>query len=365
MAIERVGIVGGGTMGSGIAQSAVTNGFPVVLADVDRAAAERGAAVVGEQLRRAVERGRLEAPAAEAAAGRLEPAGSLDALADCDLVIEAVFEDLDVKKDLFRRIDGMVRADTRLATNTSSFRVDDLAGSVSAPERFLGMHYFVPAGSNKLVEIVRGDATDDAAVDDAVAFAKATGKQPLVCRDSNGFVVNRFFIPFYNEAARVADDGVAPAQIDNAAKTAFGAAAGPFFVMNLSKPRIALHSCRTLDRFGSFYAPAPRLIAQGEADQPFEIAEAEPLAGAARDAVVDRLRAAAFLPALQLLDEQVTTPANIDLGATLALRWDDPPCAVMDRLGRDRVAELLDELTRRFTDIRMPASLARVGALLA
>ena len=201
MGISKLGVVGGGTMGTGIAQSAVTHGVDTVLVDVDHPASIRGRDIVAGHIDGAAARGRLSPADASAALARLTAAGDPGALADDQ-------------------------------------------------GRFLGMHYFVPAGVNKLVEVVDGAATAPATVEAAAEFVRTTGKQPLVCGDSNGFVVNRFFIPYFNEAVRIYEDGVAPAQIDEIARETFHAAVGPFFVMNLSKTRICLDSCRTLVRFG-------------------------------------------------------------------------------------------------------------------
>ena len=365
MGISKLGVVGGGTMGTGIAQSAVTHGVDTVLVDVDQAASDRGRAIVAGHIDGAAARGRLSAADAAAALDRLSAASETAALADCDLVIEAVFEDFDLKRGLLGSLNGVLRPDAILATNTSSFRVDDLAPALDDPGRFLGMHYFVPAGVNKLVEVVRGAATAPAALDAAADFVRATGKQPLVCGDSNGFVVNRFFIPYFNEAVRIHENGVAPAQIDEVARATFQAAAGPFFVMNLSKTRICLDSCRTLVRFGPFYAPSDALVTQGEAGVPFDIDnDVQPLTGAARDDVADRLRAAAFLPVLELLAEGVTTAEGVDLGATLALRWDLPPCRMMDELGRAEVERIVGAMAGRF-GAAVPATAAMVGKLVA
>jgi 3-hydroxybutyryl-CoA dehydrogenase len=365
MGISRLGVVGGGTMGTGIAQSAVIHGVDTILVDVDQSASDRGLTIVAGHIDGAAARGRLPAAEAAAAIDRLTATGDPGALADCDLVIEAVFEDFDLKRGLLGSLNAVLRPDALLATNTSSFRVDDLAPALDDPGRFLGMHYFVPAGVNKLVEVVHGAATASATVEAAADFVRATGKQPLVCGDSNGFVVNRFFIPYFNEAVRIYEDGVAPAQIDEVARATFQAAAGPFFVMNLSKTRICLDSCRTLVRFGSFYAPADALVAQGEAGAPFDIEDdARPLTGAARADVADRLRAATFLPVLELLAEGVTTADGIDLGANLALRWDHPPCRMMDTLGRTEVERMTGALADRF-GASVPATVAGVGRLVA
>jgi 3-hydroxyacyl-CoA dehydrogenase len=210
---------------------------------------------------------------------------------------------------------------------------------------------------------VRGAATDAAVAERALAFCQATGKRPIPCRDSYGFAINRFFCPYTNEAVRLLDEGLGtPAVIDQAAKAAVGAAMGPFAVMNLVKTRINLHAIRNLAPLGAFYAPAPGMVAQGEADVPWTIEGEVPPPDAVPPGLIDRLRAAVFLPVLQLLEEDVALPADIDDGAALALRFELPPCALMDRLGQAHVAALVQPLLAAH-GVAPPAALERVGRL--
>jgi 3-hydroxyacyl-CoA dehydrogenase len=315
MGIRTVGIVGAGTMGSGIATNLAQAGFAVRLVDSRPGAA---VAAVGQSetfYARAVEKGRMTAADADAALGKLSPVDSLAELTPADLVIEAVFEDFDLKARLLGELSAVVRADALIATNTSCLRVSDLASNLHGPERFLGLHYFSPAAVNPIVEVVRGEATADATIEAALAFCVASGKQPLRCKDSYGFAINRFFCPYTNEAARALGDGLgSTAEIDAVARQALGAAAGPFAVMNLIKPRINLHAIRNLAPLGPFYAPARAMMEAGEADRPFAIEpSAEPSPARAR-AIADRLLAGCFLPVLQALDEDVAAPTDFDRG---------------------------------------------------
>lgn len=364
MSIKTVGILGAGTMGTGIAQNIAEHGFTVYLLDADIALARRALDQIGAALDRSVAKGRLDAPGAATIRSRLNATDTLAEVAGADLAIEAIFEDLAAKQTLLRRLAPLLRPDTIVATNTSALSVDELARDVPDASRFLGMHYFSPAAVNKLVEVVRGGATAPRIYDQALAFARATGKEPLPCRDGLGFVVNRFFCPSYNEASRLVDEGVDPAAIDRVARATFAAPFGPLAVTNLTKVRIALHAQRNLARLGDFYAPAASLARLGDADRAWTIAEQPPpLDPAAEHTTAARLRAAVFLPVLQLLDEGIADPPAVDLGARIALRWDDPPVAMMDRLGRDGVAALLAPLLDRYR-IAPPKSLMRVGSLL-
>jgi len=208
MAIATVGIVGAGTMGGGIANNLGQHGFAVILTDARPGAAAEAVAAAGSHYARAAEKGRLSATDAEAALARLRVGSSLAELAEADLVIEAVFEDFDLKARLLAELSPILRAEAILATNTSCLRVGDLARHVRRPERFLGLHYFSPAAVNPVVEVVEGEATAPATVEAALAFCRGSGKQPLRCRDSYGFAVNRFFCPYTNEAARALDAGL-------------------------------------------------------------------------------------------------------------------------------------------------------------
>lgn len=365
MSIATVGIVGAGTMGTGIATSLAAHGRRVLIHDVAPGAAARAVESAKSFLARGVDRGRMRPEDAEAAVARLAVADDLAAMAGCELVIEAVFEDFDLKARLFETLSTIVPAGTLVATNTSCLRVSDLQKRMREPGRFLGLHYFSPAQVNPVVEVVSGEATAAEVVEQALAFCRETGKLPLRCRDQYGFAINRFFCPYTNEAARLLDEGLGTtAEIDLVAKDAVGAAAGPFFVMNIIKPRINLHAIRNLGPLGPFYAPARAMIAHGEADRSFEIGEAAEVPPGRAAVIRDRLRAATFLPVLEELDEEVASPADIDAGAREALKFSRPPCALMDELGRDEVARLIGPLLDRY-GVEPPASLARVGRLLA
>lgn len=363
--IERLGILGAGTMGSGIAMGAALAGVDTLLVDVDAAKAAAALAEAERFYARGVEKGRIAAADAEAARARLRTGAGVAAFADRELVVEAVFEDFDLKARVFAEISRAVAPEALVATNTSCLRVGDLAAHVDGPERFLGLHYFSPAQVNPLVEVVRGPATAEATVAAALAFTQATGKLPLLCRDSYGFAVNRFFCPYTNEAARLVDEQLGTtAQIDRVAQEALGVAAGPFLVQNLIKPRINLHAIRNLAPLGAFYAPADFLVRVGDAGESFEIG-ADPGPAAETDLLIaERLQGATFLPVLEELDEEVASPADIDRGASVALKFGRPPCALMDSLGRHAVEHRVAPLCQRY-GVALPRSIERVGRLLA
>ena len=349
-----IGLVGAGTMGAAIAQGAAVSGFTVVLNDRDPAVLNRAMGQIKASLDRAVEKGRMTAAGAEAALVRLTPAADIAGLARCGLVIEAIIENGEAKAALFQSLSGLLAPDALIATNTSSLKVDDLAASVMNPERFLGLHYFFPAAVNPLLEIVRGAATSDAAMDAAAAFAKATGKQAIRCRDAFGFAVNRFFVPYLNEAARLVDEGLDPGHMDLAVTQGFGTAIGPFKLMDISKPVIALHACRTLARMGAFYQPAASLVSVGESGRSWNAAVPAAIDPAEAAIIVGRLQGAVLTAVLEALDEEVARPEDFDLGARIGLQWNWQPCAGARALGRAGTEALV---ARHFQDRALPRSL--------
>jgi len=355
--LKIVGVVGAGTMGQGIAQAALAGGYQVILYDRAPEVIERAAGFIDAGLKRAAEKGRMTAEEAAAAFARLTRAGSLQDLAPAGLVVEAVLEIELVKKDLFLALSPILAPDAVVATNTSSYKVVNFAESLSHPERLLGLHYFFPPAVNPLVEVIRGPQTSQAAVDLALSFVQTSKKVPLVCRDSYGFAVNRFFVPYINEAARLAEEGFDKGEIDLVAREIFQTAVGPFKIMDLSKPEIAVHAARTLSQLGSFYAPAENLVALGEAHGFWNVADAAgPVAEATRETITNRLRAAIFLPVLEAASEGVASPADLDLGAKLALAWGVQPWQTMQSLGKDAVAALIQPLLARY-GVKSPAAL--------
>jgi 3-hydroxybutyryl-CoA dehydrogenase len=226
--IDRVGVLGGGLMGHGIAQVAAQAGHDVVLRELDEATLEKGLGRIEKQLARAVERGKSSQEEADAVRGRIT--GTLDYadLAECELVIEAITENLAQKLEMWRALDPIVRSDAIFATNTSSLAVIDQAAATTRPDRFVGLHYFNPAQVMKLVEVVRCVTTSDATFEAALAFARGEGKLAIPTRDTAGFIVNRLLVPYMLDAMRAYEEGVGSiAEIDEAMKAGAGHPMGP------------------------------------------------------------------------------------------------------------------------------------------
>lgn len=339
-------VIGAGLMGGGIALDAARHGIPVLVCDARpegfEALKARAAGVYG----RWVKAGRMSAAEADAALARLMPASSLAALGGADLVIEAVFEDLKVKRDLYTALAPHLAPDAVLATNTSALKVGALSEGFGFAARFLGLHYFSPAEVSPLVEVVRSSATSDQTVERAMDFLARTRRTPLPCADRPGFAINRFFCPYYNEAARVVEEGLAgPADVDQVARERLGVAAGPFTVMNLIRPAVAGHAQSNLSTLGPFYAPSERLLAQGRSGGDWPLEDRRP--GADLDLVERRLLGAIAVPALELAREQVADPDAVDRGAVLALKFRDGPFALMARYPRATLEAAVREVCAR------------------
>jgi 3-hydroxybutyryl-CoA dehydrogenase len=262
--IRTVGIVGLGTMGAGIAQVSVQSGHPTIGREISDELNERARATIDRYLTRAVEKERMSQADKDSALARLTLTTSLEDLADCDLVIEAIVEELEPKRELFAELERICRPDTILATNTSALSVTKIAEATQRPERVIGMHFFNPAPVLPLVEIVRTARSTDEAVDAAYTWAERAGKQPVRCNDTPGFIVNRILIPLLNDCVRVLDEaGVSPADLDKAMTNGAGWPMGPCALVDLVGIDIHVHASEALH--GALgeerMAPPERLLA--------------------------------------------------------------------------------------------------------
>jgi 3-hydroxybutyryl-CoA dehydrogenase len=263
MEIRRVGVIGLGTMGTGIAQVALQAGNEVVGREVSAELGEQARSKIDHFLTRAVEKGRMEQADKEAAMGQLTTTTEVGDLADADLVVEAIVEELEPKRELFAELDRITRPEAILATNTSALSVSQIAEGTERPQRVIGMHFFNPAPLLPLVEIVRAERSSDEAVDAAYAWAERAGKQPVRCNDTPGFIVNRVLIPLLNDCVRVLDEaGVTPEDLDKAMTNGAGWPMGPCALVDLVGIDIhnhaseALHAALGEDRM----APPERLL---------------------------------------------------------------------------------------------------------
>jgi len=266
--IRKVGVVGLGTMGAGIAQVSVQAGFDTIGREVSDELGERGRATIERYLTRAIEKGRLSVADRDAALGRFELTTALGDLAECDLVIEAVLEELELKREVFAELDRLTRPDAILATNTSALSVAEIAEATEHPQRVVGMHFFNPAPVLPLVEIVRARESSEDAVEAAYAWAERAGKQPVRCSDTPGFIVNRILIPLLNDCIRVLDEAaVQPEEMDKAMTNGAGWPMGPCALIDLIGVDVHVHASEALHgKLGEpRMAPPERLVRMQEA----------------------------------------------------------------------------------------------------
>jgi len=266
--VRIVGVVGLGTMGAGIAQVCVQAGLDVVGREVSAELGERARARIDGYLSRGVDKGRLSTEEKDAALARLTTTTELGDLAGCDLVIEAIVEELEPKRSLFRELDALVHPDAILATNTSALSVTAIAAATMRPERVVGMHFFNPAPVLPLVEIVRTDLASEEAVEDAVELARRIGKEPIRCDDTPGFVVNRVLIPLLNDCVRILDEtGVSPEDLDRAMRFGANWPIGPCALVDLVGVDVHVHAAEALWQAlrEPRMAPPPRLLRMARA----------------------------------------------------------------------------------------------------
>ncbi|HEX7083121.1 MAG TPA: 3-hydroxyacyl-CoA dehydrogenase family protein [Gaiellaceae bacterium] len=244
---QRIGVVGLGAMGAGIAQLALEAGLETVGREVELARAEAARDRIGHFLTRKVDKGRLEAAERDAALARLTITDDLRDLADCDVVIEAAFEDVAVKQALFRELEAVVAPGAILATNTSALSVTEIASVLERPGRAVGMHFFNPAPLMPLVEIVRAERTAADAFETAFQLGRRLGKTPIRCSDTPGFVVNRVLIPLLNDCVRVLDEaGVTPEDLDTGMRHGAGWPMGPCTLLDLVGLDVHVHASEAL-----------------------------------------------------------------------------------------------------------------------
>ncbi|HET6579574.1 MAG TPA: 3-hydroxybutyryl-CoA dehydrogenase [Gemmatimonadales bacterium] len=231
--ISRVGVLGCGLMGSGIAQTAATAGFATLVRDVEDGLLARGEAAIQQSLDKLVEKGKLEAAARQSALERLTFTTALADFTGCDLVLEAVTEELGLKNDLWRALDGLCPPHTIFASNTSSLSIGDMAAATGRSDRFVGLHFFNPVPLMPLVEVVRAVTTSREVFEHAMAFARRLGKEPIATRDRSGFVVNRLLVPYLLDAVRALEQGVASAaDIDRGMRLGCGHPMGPLTLLD-------------------------------------------------------------------------------------------------------------------------------------
>jgi 3-hydroxybutyryl-CoA dehydrogenase len=377
-----IGVVGAGAMGAGIAQVAALRGHRVLLADAAGSAVVRAKEAHASALAREVEKGRLTRAAADAALGRLgyvDEAGdeALRTFAPAALVIEAIAEDLGPKQALFRSLEQVLAPSAVLATNTSSLSVAALAGACRLPARVIGIHFFNPATLMPLVEIVPAIATASATTEAARALVERWGKVPVVASDTPGFIVNRVARPFYGEALRILEEGIADcATIDEAMRSLGGFKMGPFELMDLIGNDVNYAVTRSVFEamyFDARYRPAltqRRLVESGRLGRKsgrgyYDYAEGAAKATATADpalarAILDRILAMLINEAVDAVQLRVASPGDIELAMTKGVNYPKGLLAWGDELGAGAVLATLEALQAEYGEDRYrPSPLLR------
>ena len=351
-AVENVAIVGAGNMGSGIAQKSAQEAFSVQMVDREQQYVARGRSIIENFLSEAIERRIFSQAEVDATLNRItDVIGVENTAVDTDLVIEAVFEDFDIKTAVFSTLDEVCGEDTILASNTSSLSVNALAEATGRPDRFVGLHFFYHPAKNRLIEVIPAVTTSKETLDRTVQYCRTLGKVVIVCKDRPGFVVNRFFVPWLNEACLLLEEGVAnAAQIDAISRKAFRIGLGPFGLMNLTGPPIALHSTDYLAEQLNTprYVGAQNLRDLVANNAMWPIEDEDSYNEEQYTIVSERLLGVVFGVAAQIVDEDICLMEDVDRGAKVGLRWAKGPFELMNRLGVDeayRMALAYQQLT--------------------
>ena len=394
--VERLGVVGAGTMGAGIAQIAALGGYETLLYEIDEKQLERGLEMIRNGMTRGAERGRWSEAEADEALERIRTDTLIELLRDCDLVIEAAPEDLDLKRDVFDRLASVCGPEAVLATNTSSLSVTAIASSVPHPQRVVGMHFVNPPDPMKLVEVVAGDESGAAALDQATEVGREMGRTPVRARDSVGFVANRCVRPFFLESLRMLGEGIAAHdEIDRIVRLGAGLRMGPFELMDLIGIDVNFAVARSFweQSFGEpRWRPVPlheRMVASGrlgrktgrgfysyetgeprrppdpdvDAEQPiFDEDELEDVAGTNAPAVLTRLGATIANEACFALGERVASEDDINTAMRLGYNWPIGPLEWGEGLGWSSALGVLEHLRELQGEAYRPAPLLRERA---
>jgi 3-hydroxybutyryl-CoA dehydrogenase len=394
MTVTTVGILGAGTMGGGIAQVASLGGFETVVYDPDPEALERGQELIGAALAKGVERDRWSLAEGDEAVELLSGTTNLADLADCELVIEAAPEILDLKRELFTAVAAVCSPETVLATNTSSLQVADIAAGVPHPERVVGMHFFNPPALMKLVEVVAAEHSSEQALSTTTAVAEQMRRIPIRAKDSPGFVANRLARPFSLESLRMLGDGVADAEtIDRIVRLGGGFRMGPFELIDLIGLDVNLTIARSFFAQGGEperWRPSPvqeRLVAEGKLGRksghgyygygdgierkidpelgilaptldPEKLALIDPAA----NEVLTRLFAQIANETAFALEEDIASPEDMDTAMQLGFNWPLGPFGLAAKIGSARAVEVLEALRTEKGEAYRPAPLLRAEA---
>ena len=359
MDVKKIAVIGSGLMGSGIAYVSAWNGYEVTMVDINQDLVDKGIEKVRTDVMTGIDKGKMTITEAEGLMSRLKGSSDTEAaVKDADLVIEAIFENMEVKKEVFAKIDTIAPEHCILATNTSSLSIDELASATGRPDKFIGMHYFSPVPAMKLLEIVLGEKTSEDTINVAKAVGHKQGKQTVFAKNSPGFIVNRLLMPVMREAILMLERGDATKEeIDTAMVSIGKAPAGPFSLADFVGLDITFHAMSTLYReIGDCFKPPETLSKlvesgaigmkskKGFYDYAADDAKPDAPKGADAEWIVERLNMPAIREAMILVDDQIANKEDIDMGMKLGASWPMGPFEMADKYGLERCKEFIGKL---------------------
>jgi len=363
--VKKIVVIGAGLMGSGIAYISAWNGFEVKMVDIKDEFIEKGMERIRTDVMTGIDKGKMTMSEAEGLMGRLSATTNLEeAVKDADLVIEAIFENMKVKKEIFGKVDAAAPAHTVIASNTSSLSIDELATATKRPDKVIGMHYFSPVAAMKLLEIVIGEKTSEETITAAIAVAEKQGKQIVKAKNSPGFIVNRILMPVLRESILLYEQGVATKEEIDVAMTAKAKfPAGPFMLGDFVGLDIAFNAMSTLYReLGDCFKPPEtleKLVESGHIGTKskkgfYEYGgtqvEPDPPKGVDIDWLVTRITMPVIREAMILVDEGIAERDDIDIAMKLGASFPAGPFEIAEKIGMDKVREELGKLQKELGD---------------
>ncbi|MBN2228798.1 MAG: 3-hydroxybutyryl-CoA dehydrogenase [Candidatus Thorarchaeota archaeon] len=359
MAVNKIAVIGSGLMGSGIAYVSAWNGIHVTMVDIKQEYIDAGMERIRTDVMTGIDKGKISMSEAEGLMSRLNATIDLEgAVKDADMVIEAIFENMKVKKEVFAKIDAAAPPHCIIASNTSSLSIDELATATKRPDKVIGMHYFSPVAAMKLLEVVIGEKTSEETIAAAIAVGEKQKKQTVKAKNSPGFIVNRILMPVLREAIILYEQGVATKEeIDNAMTTKAKFPAGPFTLGDFVGLDVAFNAMSTLYReLGDCFKPPEvlaKLVEEGaigtKAKKGFyqygaEQAEPEEPKGVDSDWLVNRITMPVLREAMILVDHGIANENDIDIGMKLGASFPAGPFETLNKIGKDKVRNELEKL---------------------
>jgi enoyl-CoA hydratase/3-hydroxyacyl-CoA dehydrogenase len=354
--INKIAIIGAGIMGTGIAQKLAMSGFQINIIDINPAALEKSINTISKSLDNAVKKNILESDKKQQVIEKIQLIASIDKLSeDIDLVIEAATEKFNLKAEIFNQLELICSNSTIFATNTSCISINKLAMHIGRRDKLIGMHFFYPAERNKLLEIIPSNYTSTETTNTIMGFSRSIDKIAVVVKDSPGFCVNRFFVPYLNESVKLLEEKLTSIYTINfAAKDAFKAPFGPFDIMNLTGTWLAYSAISELHHsLGGLYTPSNLLKEMAESNTSWDLPEQDKykdMESAAFDITPDiknHIYGIVFGICSRMVEEQIATPTDINLAARIGLGWKKGPFELMNELGPSKVYSLVEETVKK------------------